>query len=193
MNIGKKLYHSTSMPSIKVMAIMIAGVLFLNLYFQTLSDPAFLNEGKEGFSAIINFHLFYPEEFFLYLITIFLPAIYYGFIRGVSFYENAIIINRGLPFFSLVIPYNSIKKFEIINRKHFMSITNKETEDDYMFTVNDIDRVLAILDQQHISGDLGYKATSDHAAHKKLIFFFVLVGIIVSLLQYSGFVRQLFR
>lgn len=193
MSLGRKLYHSTSMPSIKVMAVLIASVLLLNLFFQTLSDPTFIKEGKGSFEEIFNFHLFYPEEFIIYLFTILFPAIYYGFIRGVSFYENGVVINRGLPFFSLTINYDSIKKYEIINRKYFMSITSKETEDDYMFTINDMDRVLAILDQHHISGDLGKKATSDQAAHKKLVLFFIIVGILVSLLQYSGLIGQLFR
>jgi hypothetical protein len=193
MNLGKKLYQSSAMPSIKAMAVIIGVVLFLNLYFQTFNDPSFIRAGLYSFKDVINFHIFYPEGFIIYVLTILLPAIYYGFLRGVRFYEKGIIINKGLPFFNMVVPFESISKFEVINQKHFMSITRKDTEDDYMFSVNQIDRVLAILDQNHISGDLGGSARGDHSAHKKLILFFLVIGIFISLLQYSGFIRQFFR
>jgi hypothetical protein len=193
MNLGKKLYQSSAMPSIKAMALMISIVLFLNLYFQTFNDPVFIKSGLYLFEDVVKFHLFYPEEFIIYVLTILLPAIYYGFIRGVRFYEKGIIINKGLPFFNMTVPFELIEKFEVINQKHFMSITRKDTEDDYMFSVNQIDRVLAILDQNHITGDLGRTARGDHSAHKKLILFFLIIGILISLLQYSGFIRQLFR
>lgn len=193
MNLGKKLYHSTAMPSIKVMAIIISIVLFLNLYFQTFNDKIFIESGSFHFMDVINFHLFYPEGFLLYVLTILIPAIYYGFIRGVRFFEKGMVINKGLPFFNMVIPYESIYRFEIINQKHFMSVTSKDTEDDYMFTVNKMDRVLAILDQNHIQGDLGEAAKQDLSAHRKLILFFLIMGIVVSLIQYSGLIRQFFR
>lgn len=193
MVLGKKLYQSTAMPSIKIMAVIISVVLLLNLYFQTFSDPVFIKTGSYSFTDIIDFHLKYPEEFIIYLCTIFIPSLYYGFIRGVRFYENGIVINRGLPFFNMNIPYSLITNFEVVNQKHFMSITRKDTEDEYMFTVNNIDRVLAILDQNNIKGDLGAVAKEDQTAHKKLILFFIVFGVVISLLQYSGFIRQLFR
>ena len=192
-NLGKKLYRSTALPSLKLMAVVIPLVLFFNLYFQTNSDEFFLKNYGGGFQDIIDFHLKYPEEFITYFLAALLPSIYYGFIRGVRFYEKGIIINKGLPFFNLYIPYEVIKKYEVINQKHFMSITRKDTEDDYMFTVNNMDRVLAILDQNHIEGNLGGNAKNDQPAHKKLILFFLIAGVLVALLQYSGFIRDLFR
>lgn len=175
------------------MAISISMVLILNLYYQTFNDPTFLSQEERDFTAVVSFHLFYPQELILYLLSILLPSIYYGFIRGVRFFEGGVLINRGLPFFNIYINYSDIKNFEIIHKKHFISIKLKETEDDHLFTVNDIDRVLAIFDQQHIQGDLGGKARPDQSAHKKLILIFLVCGILFSLVQYFGLARFIFR
>ncbi len=193
MSKGKKLYGSTSMPSIKVMAFTISFVLLLNLYYQTFNDPIFIQSGSASFSSVVDFHVFYPEDLILYILTILIPSIYYGFIRGVRFYDSGILINKGLPFFNTFINYSDIKNFEIINKKHFVSIKLKDTEDEFMFTVNSIDRVLAIFDQQHISGDLGAKAKSDSSAHKKLVLIFLVFGIIFALIQHFGLMRFIFR
>ncbi len=193
MELGKKLYQSSAMPAIKSMAILISITLFLNLYFQTYSDPTFLKENTSGFKAIVNFHTMYPAEFLLYFFAVLVPAIYYGFIRGVRFFEHGMVINRGLPFFNMVVDYATIEKYEMINQKHFLAITRKDTEDEYMFSVNKIDRALAILDQHHIKGLLGKEAKTDQGAHKKLFIIFIFVGIVMALIQYSGFIRQFFR
>lgn len=175
------------------MAMLISIVLLLNLFFQTFGDEAFQKMGDLSLMGVIKFHIFYPYELIMYLCTIFIPAIYYSFIRGVRFHEHGIIVNRGLPYFNFTILYKDISKYEILQSNHFLSITSMVTEDDYMFTVNDLDRVLAILDQHNINGDLGKSAAGDRAAHKKLALFILIVGVLVSLIQYSGFIRQFFR
>lgn len=193
MTLGKRLYHSTTTPTIKLMSIVVCFVTLLNVYFQTYNDPLFLKMKIDGFSSVWNFHLMYPEELIIFISSILFPAIYYGFIRGVSFFEEAIVINKGLPFFNMRIPYNEIEKFEIIHSKHFVSVRRSKTEDDYMFTVNNVDRVLAILDQRGIKGELKEAMTMDRAAHKKLVFFFFIVGAMMLLVQHSGFIRNFFR
>ncbi|MBT4722173.1 hypothetical protein HOB30_00255 [Candidatus Falkowbacteria bacterium] len=181
------------MASIKLISVVISCILLLNLYFQTTSDPLFQKIGKSGFEAILSFHFKYPEGLILYALTIFLPALYFGFIRGVRFHENGVIINRGLPFFNMMIPYDVIERFEIIDQKYYMAIFRKDTEDEYMFTINDIDRVLAIFDQHHIKGDLGQRSKPDKSAHLKLVLFFMLAGILLAIFQYSGFLNQVLR
>jgi hypothetical protein len=118
---------------------------------------------------------------------------YYGFIRGASFHENGVIINKGLPFFNTIIFYKDIEGYEVIHPKFFMSIRHKLTEDEILFSINSIDRVVAILDQQGISGNLGERVKTDFNTHKKLILFFLISGVVVGLVQYSGIVRSLFR
>jgi flagellar biosynthesis protein FliQ len=67
-----------------------------------------------------------------------------------------------------------------------------------LFTIKDIDRVIAILDQHNIKGNLG---TSDLAESvtisKKIVIYSLIFGIIVSALQYTGVMieinRYLFR
>ncbi len=191
--LGKKLYQSRAMPIIKLVAVLIAVILLLNLYFQTYSDPIFIKTGQEGIGAVFKFHFKYPQEFFVYLLAVLFPAIYYGFIRGVRFFENALVINRGLPFFNMAIAYEKIAKYEIISQKHLLAIRRKDTEDDYMFTVNRVDRVVAILDQHSIPGELGTEARIDKSARRKLAVIFIGVGILMALIQYSGFVRQFLR
>lgn len=192
--LGKKLYKSTALPSIKLVALMMILILFLNLYYQTFNDPYFMKLDQEGFKEVMAYHFKYPHELLVWLFTIFLPALYYGFFRGATFYENGLIINKGLPLFNMVTLYKNIEKYEIVGQKHFMSITRSDTQDDYLFTVKDVDRVLAILDQNHIQGKLSPdndpKSTS---AQAKLGFIFLGVGVIFAIIQYSGFIRELFR
>lgn len=200
MKLGKKLYHSTSIFTIKLLATIIFLILFANLNFQTLTSAEFnqfvLENGLDEasrFYQVFRFHAVYPEEYIVFCITVLFPVFYYGFFRGVTFYEKGVRINKGLPFFNNVIFYNQIEKYEIIHPKFFLSITQKETDDDILFTVNNVDRVLAILDQNDIHGDLGKKARMDHGAHQKLLIFFVGAGILMAIIQYSGLIRSLLR
>lgn len=198
MNNTKLLYRSTSIFTVKVLALMIPLVLGLNLYFQTYSSKAFNTfiENKElmaNFESVWIFHKMYPHELIFYIITICIPAIYYGFIRGVRFYEDKVIINRGLPFFNMEIPFEDIGKFEIIHPKFFLSITRKDTEDEILFTVNNVDRVLALLDQHNIKGQLGKGLRKDGGTHKKLILFFLIVGSLMAFVQYFGVIRFIFQ
>lgn len=199
MDFGKRLYHSTGILTIKLLAALISSILFLNLNFQTLVSEHFnsfvMEEGLDSagkFWQVLQYHMVYPEEYIFFAVTVLLPAIYYGFIRGVTFYQKGVSINRGLPFFKMSVPYDQIKNYEIIHPKFFLAITHKETGDDIMFTVNDVDRVLAILDQFGIQGDLGKKARIDHGAHVKLLLFFIFSGVLMALVQYSGWIRSLF-
>lgn len=198
--LGKRLYHSTSIASLKLLCVFIFGILFANLNYQTTARESFKEFIKQKglqdlskFSQVLEYHLTYPEEYIFFVLALFLPLFYYGFIRGVTFYENGIRVNKGLPFFNTIVLYNQIEKFELIHARYFISITQKDTGDDILFTVNDADRALAILDQNGISGDLGIKAKEDSGAHIKLFLFFVISGIVVALIQYSDFIRVLFR
>lgn len=193
MELGKRLYKSTALRTLKVTAIAMNVVVLLNLYFQTINDQLFLSRADHSLKGVWNFHLFYPEELIIYLIFILFPSIYYGFIRGVSFFENGIVINRGLPFFKYVIPFNEIESFEVIHPKFLMAIKHKNTEDDILFSIRHIDRAVAILDQHGVKGDLGRKLKGDWNSRKKLVLFFIIAGGLMALIQYSGIIREIFR
>lgn len=193
MELGKKLYKSTSILTIKLLSILVSLVLLINLYFLTFYDPDFIKRGLQSASAVIEFNLFYPENFLFYLLLVLAPALYYAFIRGTSFYENGVIINKGLPFFNVNLPYESIENFQIIHPKFLLSIKRKDTEDEILFSVSDVDRVVAIFDQNGIKGDLGNQVKKDFSTHRKLIYFFIISGILVYLFQYFEVARLLFR
>lgn len=170
-----------------------ASILFLNLWFQTLKNSHFKELGYSTIQDVFLYHWLYPEELILYLITVLIPTIYYGFIRGVRFFEKGIIFNRGLPFFNTTVLYKDIKNYEVVNPKYLISIKVKVTEDEHMFSLSKVDRVVAILDQSGIQGDLGTGHASDHVAKKKLILFFFIFGVLAALTQYSGVIRYLFN
>lgn len=193
MYLGKKLYHSRALGSVKLISIIMGMILFLNLIFQTYNDPHFLKQIDQSLNGVFAFHWFYPQELFTYILTILIPCMYYGFIRGIKFFEKGVIFNRGLPFFNSTILYRDIEKYEVINPKYLISITEKHSGDEHMFGVGNVDRVIAILDQSGIPGDFGSSKKSDHLAKKKLILIIFIVGVVAALAQYFGFARYLFR
>lgn len=193
MDLGKKVYRSTAIGTIKLMAMLIIIVLFTNLYLQTFNDPEFSTLEVKDFMAIVNFHIRYPYDILSFIFFILGPCYYYGFIRGVSFYENGMIINKGLPFFNLEIPYSAIDKYEIIHSRMFMSIKRSDTGEDLLFAVNDVDRAISIFDQNNIQGDLANHEKDTMSVHTKLVIFFIAIGIAVMLGQSLGLSRFLFR
>jgi hypothetical protein len=98
--LGQKIYTTKTIFSIKLMAGIACVVLLINLYYQTFNDPEYTEYMIKGFSQVVSFHLKYPYDILSYLFFIFIPSIYYSFIRGAVFYENGIIINRGFPFYN---------------------------------------------------------------------------------------------
>ena len=175
------------------MALVIIVVLFINLYVQTFYDPEFSQQAIQNFKAVALFHFKYPYDILPFIFFILVPCVYYGFIRGVTFFENGIIINRGLPFLNTEIPYSEIKDFEIIHSKLFMSINRKDTGEDILFAIKDVDRAVSIFDQNGISGDLTSQEKLAMTIHTKLIIFFIAIGVAVMLGQSLGLSRFLFR
>lgn len=192
-DIGKKIYKSSSLASIKIIVLSVFFILLFNAYFQTYSDPMFKSMGDLSMSGVIAFHLKYPHELIIFFCTVLIPCFYYTFIRSTLFHEKGMVINRGLPFFNMVLNYSQIEYYEIIHSKSLLSVRVRETEDDYMFSVKDMDRVLAIFDQNDIKGDLGSKAKGDKASHLKLVMIIIAIGILISIIQYLGLVRVIFR
>jgi hypothetical protein len=191
---GKKLYKSCALKQFKWIYLSIAFLLLGNLTLQTMSDPIFLKDYQNTFSDVVNFHIKYPQEFFIYILTIFIPALYYSFIRGIVFYEEGVIINRGFPFFNRSLPYKQIEQYKVIHPKFLMGVRRKDIDEEFVFMVRDVDRVIAIFDQHNIKGELGdeeFKRTL--SVNKKLLIFFVLFSILMFFAQYFGWFGKIFR
>lgn len=163
-------------------------MLFFNLYLQTFIDPDFLKSFDQSFIGVMKFHWHYPEQVISLILSTLVPTVYYAFLRNISFYEKGIMINRGLPFMNHIVEYNDIESYKIVHHKYLMSVKRKSLKEELLFTIRDIDRAVAILDQHNIQGDLskaefnGVMTTS-----KKLIIFYISFFVIVTILQFSGF------
>ena len=186
--LGKRLYRSKALTPFKILFLSVCGMLFFNLYLQTFIDPDFLEKFDHDFMGVVSFHLFYPEQLISLFLSTFIPTIYYAFVRGIYFYENGIIANKGLPFMNHIIPYNDIESYKIMHHKYLMSVKRKSFNDELLFTIQDIDRAVAIFDQHNIQGDLSkaeFRGTM--TTSKKLIIFYIVFFIVVTILQFSGF------
>jgi len=193
-DLGKKLYKSTALKQFKAVYLGIAIFLLGNLLLQTLGDPTFKAEFEQTFSGVVAFHLRYPEDFFLYLVTIFIPSIYYSFIRGIVFCENGLIINRGFPFFNRSVLYQNICAYRVIHRKYLMGVKRSDIDEEFVFTIRDIDRVIAIFDQHNIEGELGKESLKKKSPlGKRVIITFVLFGAAMAIVQYFGGLGRLLR
>lgn len=193
-DLGKKLYKSTALKQFKAVYLSIAIFLLGNLLLQTLGDPTFRADFKSDFSGIVAFHYRYPEDFFLYLLTIFFPAIYYSFTRGIVFCENGMIINRGFPFFNRSVLYDNICAYRIIHRKYLMAVKRSDIDEEFVFTIRDIDRVIAIFDQHDIEGNLGKEGLKKKSPlGKRVIITFILFGLAMGIVQYFGGIGRILR
>ena len=196
--IGKKLYRTAALTQFKIAFILIAVWVLVNLYFKTYSDPDFIALKDLSLIGVIKFHYRYPVQIIGYLLGTLLPAIYYAFIRGIYFFEDGLVINRGLPFLNHCVKYKDIASFKIVHAKYLMSLRRKDVDEDLLFTIQDINRAVAIFDQHGIQGDLKSQFDEKNiSSNKKTIIYFLIFGAIISVMQYSGLMiainRYLFR
>lgn len=151
--LGKKLYK-TSMLNIFRLGIFAIVLFFFNdFYLETFTYEKFQADGRFKILDVLNYHYRYPYEFFVFFGLIIIPAIYYGVIRGVRFHEKGFVYNRGLPFFNKAVPYSEIKTYKLLHPKKAISI-HSEKGDVFVIADNTVERVIAILDQHNIKGDL---------------------------------------
>ena len=150
---GKKLYK-TSMITVFKLIILAVVVFFLNnFYLETFTYEKFQLESKFKFLDVINYHLKYPHEFIMFFCVILIPAIYYAFIRGIGFHEKGFIYNGGLPFMNRGVQYTDVETYKLLHPQMAISIHTKKG-DVFVVADNNIERVIAILDQHNIQGNL---------------------------------------
>ncbi|HXH74802.1 MAG TPA: hypothetical protein VNJ08_07535 [Bacteriovoracaceae bacterium] len=136
--------------------IVLAIVIFFinDFYLDTFTHEHFQREARFKIVDVANYHMQYPRELVTFFCLIIMPAIYYAFIRGVKFHERGFVFNHGLPFLNKTIPYEEVKTYKLLHPKYAISIITK-SGDAFVVADNSTERVIAILDQQNIRGDLG--------------------------------------
>jgi hypothetical protein len=151
--LGKKIYK-TSMLNIFRLIIFAIVLFFLNDFIlDTYTYENFQVVGRFKILDIIDYHYRYPGEFIAFFFLILVPAFYYSLVRGVRFYEKGFTFNRGLPFMNKAVPYSEVKTYKLLHPKHVVTIHTKSGEV-YLIADNTVERVIAILDQHNIQGDL---------------------------------------
>jgi hypothetical protein len=157
--LGKRLYK-TGMLNIFRLIILAIVIFFLNDFIlETYTYEKFQAVGRFKILDVLEYHYKYPYEFATFFALIIGPAFYYALIRGVSFHEKGFVFNRGLPFMNKSVPYSEVKTYKLLHPKHVVTIHTKNS-DVYLIADNSVERVIAILDQHNIQGDL---ARDDYA------------------------------
>lgn len=150
---AKKMYKTSMLNTFRLLILAITVFFFYDFYLETYSYEKFFSEGKYGPLAVLKFHYRYPAEFISFLFLVIAPAVYYSFIRGVKFCEKGFFYNRGIPFANKFVPYTEVKSFKLLHPKAAITITTQKN-DLFVVADNNIERVIAILDQQNVRGDL---------------------------------------
>jgi hypothetical protein len=175
--LGKKLYR-TSMPNIFRLVIMAVMIAFINdFYLQTLTYENYRSVGSFRFLDVLQYHMMYPVGAIMFFCLIILPAFYYTLIRGTRFHEKGFVVNRGVPFLNKVFLYEEIKSYKLIHPKKAISVHRRKGPV-FLIADNDIERVIAILDQHNIPGDLTQDEYVKLALSYKR-FFAIIVGSII--------------
>lgn len=157
----KKLYRTSMVNVFRLIVLAIVVFFFNDFYLETFQQEKFLKlvdmASHNKFYNFWAYHFTYPAELFTFVGLIIIPGIYYAFIRGVRFQDKLVVVNRGLPFFNQKIPYEEIKTYKLMHPKHMISVHTKSGEA-FVIADNQIERVIAILDQHNIPGDLAQEA-----------------------------------
>lgn len=185
--LGKKLYK-TSMLNLFKLVILALFVFFLNdFYLDTYTYEKFQAVGRFQILDVLKYHYRYPYEFITFVVLVVIPAIYYAFIRGVRFHEKGFVYNRGMPFMNKSVPYNEVKTYKLLHPKNIISI-HTHKGDVYVVADNNVERVIAILDQHNIPGDL---ARDDYANlitnFRKFIIVVLTFTLVVFVIKKFGF------
>lgn len=151
--LGKKIYR-TGMLNLFRLVILAIVIFFLNDFIlDTYTYEKFQAMHRFKIIDVFQYHYRYPIEFISFFFVVLVPAIYYSLIRGARFHEKGFTFNRGLPFMNKSVMYSDVKSYKLLHPKHVVTIKTKSGEV-YLVSDNTIERVIAILDQHNIQGDL---------------------------------------
>jgi hypothetical protein len=135
--------------------IILAIVMFFlnDFILDTYTYEQFQADGRFKIIDVIQYHYRYPKEFIYFFFIILVPACYYSLVRGVRFYEKGFVFNRGLPLMNTTVLYGEVKKYKLLHPKHIVVI-HTEKGGVFLIADNTVERIIAILDQHNIQGDL---------------------------------------
>lgn len=182
--LGKKVYKTSMLWAFKFIVIALVLFFFNDFYLDTITDDRFADMiSKSGSSGkrILDFFAFttkYPGDLISFILMIMVPALYFGFIRGVRFHERAIVFNRGIPFMRQIVFYEDIKTYKLLHPKLAISIHSKKG-DAFVVADEHIERAIAILDQHNIQGDLAQDEFVKLLGNYKNLIVFIGTFIIV--------------
>jgi hypothetical protein len=188
--LGKRLYK-TRMLNIFCLAIFAMVVIFINNFIlETYTYEKFQADGRFKIVDVIQYHYRYPLEFVSFFFLVLAPAFYYTLIRGIRFHEKGFVFNRGIPFMNKVVPYSEVKTYKLLHPKHIVSIHTVKG-DVFLVADNNVDRVIAILDQQNIQGDFGRDDYINLITNfKKFALVIIVFTFVVFLLKKMGVFAQ---
>jgi hypothetical protein len=190
-DIGGKIYKTSLLPIIRIIIFIIFLFLLAQFFLETFYIEGFTGE---TFKDVVDYHLMYPHELIVFCLAVVAPTIYYGLFRGTVFCDNGILINRGLPFFNHKIFYQEISSYKVVHPKFLIMLHRKETGDEILLSVSDIERVLSILDQNFILGELGENEFSKAIdGHKNFLFVLAFFAVTIFVVQHFGLFRLFFN
>lgn len=183
---AKKIYKTSMLTSFKLLILAVTLFFFYDFYLETYSYEKFFKEAAYGPLAVLKFHYRYPAEFISFFFLVIAPAVYYSMIRGVKFCEKGFFYNRGIPFLNKFVAYEEVKSYKLLHPNVAITITTHKG-DLYVVADNNIERVIAILDQHNISGDLAQdEFVKLFANFKKFIFIVFAFTIVLFLVKKLG-------
>lgn len=158
--LGKRLYKTHMLNLFRVIVLAVV-VFFINdFYLETITSSEFQTMNTSPFTssfqkwvAFFKFHYHNPADIISLFLIVIVPAVYFAFIRGVRFHEKGFVFNRGIPFVNHTILYEDVKSYKLLHPKHAIWLTTK-TGDAFIVADNNVERVIAILDQHDVPGDL---------------------------------------
>ncbi len=185
--LGKKLYKTSMIGSFKLI-ILVVVIFFLNDFIlDTYTYEKFQLLRRFKILDVLGYHYKYPYEFITFFLIIIVPAFYYAFIRGVSFYEKGFVYNRGLPFMNRTVLYTEVQTFKLLHPKLVVTIHTKKS-DVYVIADKSVERIVAILDQHNIQGDLARDDYTNLIANfRKFIVIVLTFTLVVFMLKKFGF------
>ena len=151
--LGKRIYKTSMLNLFRFVILGIVTFFVNDFILETYTYENFDSLKRFRILDVIEYHYRYPGEFVTFLCLIIFPAFYYAFIRGVRFFEKGFVFNRGLPFMSKTILYSDVKVYKLLHPNYIVSI-HTHKGDAFLIADNSIERVIGILDQHNIQGDL---------------------------------------
>ena len=190
---GKRLYKTSMLNLFRLLVLAVVVFFFNDFYLETITAPNFQKmlielPNKSFFPRILTFfryHYMYPRDLIAFMGTILLPAIYYAFIRGVRFHEKAFVFNRGIPFLNHTIKYEDVKRYKLFHPKYAISL-HLHNGDSFVIADNSVERVIAILDQQNIEGDLADDYAKIFTNFKRVVIFVLCFTLMLFLIRKLG-------